>query len=36
MKKLTPFGALLIGMAFTVISFLAMLQHIHANFPTCK
>lgn len=35
-NKLTPFGALIISMAFTIICVIVVLHHIHLNFPTCK
>jgi hypothetical protein len=34
--KLTPFKAMVIAMAFSIICAIAVIVHIHQNFPTCK
>lgn len=36
MKKLTPFGAMVISMVFSIICVVVVLIHIHQNLPTCK
>ena len=35
-NKLTPFGALIISMTFSIICVIVVLIHIHLNFPNCK